>query len=92
MTFWINILNISEEICRRQTVQSTRSSETPLVLKATPTELEVLKSAPVNAGTFTPHIIDKGALERARVKCREVVASEPDRYSHIIESAPLRAG
>ncbi|WP_369290743.1 hypothetical protein [Klebsiella pneumoniae] len=57
-----------------------------------PTELEVLKSAPVNAGTFTPHIIDKGALERARVKCREVVASEPDRYSHIIESAPLRAG
>lgn len=57
-----------------------------------PTELEVLKSAPVNAGTFTPHIIDKGALERARVKCREVVASEPDRYSHIIESAPLPAG
>ncbi|HDG9806039.1 TPA: hypothetical protein PGG58_000715 [Raoultella planticola] len=57
-----------------------------------PTELELLKSAPVNAGTFTPHIIDEGALERARVKCREVVASDPDRYSHIIESAPLRAG
>ncbi|ESL54648.1 Uncharacterised protein [Klebsiella pneumoniae] len=56
------------------------------------TELELLKSAPVDDGTFTPHIIDEGTLERARVKCREVVASDPDRYSHIIESSPLRAG
>lgn len=44
----------------------------------------IKKSLGADAGTFTPHIIDEGALERARVQCREVVASDPDRYSHII--------
>ncbi|RJT46027.1 hypothetical protein [Rahnella woolbedingensis] len=51
----------------------------------------IMKSLGVGAGTFTPHIVDEAALERARAKCRQLVASDPDRYSHIIESAPLRA-
>lgn len=51
----------------------------------------IMKTLGAGAGTFTPHIVDEAALERACAKCREVVASDPDGYSHIIESAPLRA-
>ncbi|WP_159214502.1 hypothetical protein [Klebsiella pneumoniae] len=55
-------------------------------LKAT----RIMKTLVAGAGTFTPHIVDEGALERACAKCREVVASDPERYSHIIESTPLK--
>lgn len=51
----------------------------------------IMKALGAGAGTFTPHIVDEAALERARAKCRQLVASDPDRYSHIIESALLRA-
>ncbi|GEC68533.1 hypothetical protein RTE01_31680 [Raoultella terrigena] len=41
------------------------------------------------AGKFIPHVVDEVALERARIKSREVVASDPERYSHIIDSTSL---
>lgn len=40
-------------------------------------------------GVFKPHDIDADALERARAKCREIVAADPSAYSYIIPSAPL---
>ncbi|MEB7941976.1 hypothetical protein NGI05_12120 [Raoultella ornithinolytica] len=49
----------------------------------------IMKALGAGAGTFTSRIVDEGALERACAKCREVVASDPERYSHIIESTPL---
>lgn len=39
---------------------------------------------------FTPHVIDEGALARARAKCREVVTADPAAYSHIIETTPIK--
>lgn len=51
----------------------------------------IKKAIGAGAGEFIPHFVDEAALERACAKCREVVASDPDRYSHIIESAPQRA-
>ncbi|MFS7306395.1 hypothetical protein [Rahnella inusitata] len=45
----------------------------------------------LGAGGFQEYVVSPELLERARAKCREVVASDPVRYSHIIESAPLRA-
>lgn len=49
----------------------------------------IMKALGAGAGTFTPHIVDGGALERAFAKSREVVASDPERYSHIIDSTSL---
>lgn len=53
--------------------------------------VRIKKSLALGAGVFTPHVVDEAALARARAKCREIVAADPERYSHIIESAPLRA-
>ena len=50
----------------------------------------IMKSLGAGAGMCTPHVGDKAALERARAKCRDIVSSDPDRYSHIIESTPLK--
>lgn len=50
----------------------------------------IMKSLGAGAGVFTPHVVDEAALARACAKCREIVAADPERYSHIIESAPLR--
>ncbi|MDC0727792.1 hypothetical protein POH93_20700 [Phytobacter diazotrophicus] len=53
--------------------------------------VRIKKSLALGGGVFTPPVVDEEALHRAREKCREIVASDPDRYSHIIESTPLRA-
>lgn len=49
------------------------------------------KTLGAGAGDFQVHEIDPEMLRLAREKCREIVAADPERYSHIIESAPLRA-
>ncbi|HHT3347426.1 TPA: hypothetical protein ACTYUK_004676 [Klebsiella pneumoniae] len=46
--------------------------------------------AGAGAGKFIPHVVDELALERARIKCREIVAADPAAYSYIIESAPIK--
>lgn len=51
----------------------------------------IKKALGAGAGGFQAHEIDPEMLRLAREKCREVVATDPERYSHIIESAPLRA-
>ncbi|MCR2773920.1 hypothetical protein [Enterobacter kobei] len=51
----------------------------------------IMKTLGAGAGGFQAHEIDPEMLRLAREKCREIVAADPDRYSHIIESAPLRA-
>ncbi|EOY8032656.1 hypothetical protein ACQEL9_004409 [Raoultella planticola] len=50
----------------------------------------IMKSLGAGAGIFTPHVVDEEALRRAREAARAFQAADPDRYSHIIESAPLR--
>lgn len=50
----------------------------------------IMKTLGAGAGRFTPHIVDEGALERARTKCREIVAADPAAYSYIIESTPIK--
>ncbi|GKK31273.1 hypothetical protein [Klebsiella variicola] len=50
----------------------------------------IMKTLGAGAGGFTQHIAEDEALLRARAKCRKIIASDPERYSHIIESAPLR--
>lgn len=52
---------------------------------------KIKKALGAGAGGFQAHEIDPEMLRLAREKCREIVAADPDRYSHIIESAPLRA-
>ncbi|KOC88033.1 hypothetical protein [Winslowiella iniecta] len=52
--------------------------------------IRIMKTLGAGAGGFTPHEIDPEMLRLAREKCRQVVAENPKRYSHIIESAPLR--
>lgn len=49
----------------------------------------IKKSLGAGAGGFQAHEIDPEMLRLAREKCRQVVASDPERYSHIIESTPL---
>lgn len=50
----------------------------------------IMKMLGAGAGGFTQPIAEDEALLRARAKCRAIIASNPERYSHIIESAPLR--
>lgn len=50
----------------------------------------IKKSLGAGAGGFQAHEIDPEMLCLAREKCRQVVASDPERYSHIIESTPLK--
>ncbi|WIO42467.1 hypothetical protein P2G42_21810 [Klebsiella electrica] len=50
----------------------------------------IMKTLGAGAGGFTQPIAEDEALLRARAKCRAIIASNPERYSHIIESAPLR--
>ncbi|HBS5981270.1 TPA: hypothetical protein MAL29_004756 [Klebsiella variicola] len=59
--------------------------------KAAPVTNTKQKALAAGAGGFQAHEIDPEMLRLAREKCREIVAADPDRYSHIIESAPLRA-
>ena len=50
----------------------------------------IMKALGAGAGMFTPHEIDSDILERAREKCRQLVADNPDRYGDIITAAPIR--
>lgn len=50
----------------------------------------IKKALGAGAGKFIPHVVDEAALERARIKCREIVAANPAAYSYIIESAPFK--
>ncbi|HBR3776666.1 hypothetical protein AAHU82_22670 [Klebsiella pneumoniae] len=50
----------------------------------------IKKALGAGAGKFIPHVVDEAALERARIKCREIVAADPAAYSYIIESAPIK--
>lgn len=52
--------------------------------------IRIMKTLGAGAGGFTPHEIDPEMLRLAREKCRQVVAENPEQYSHII-SVPLRA-
>ncbi|EJM9047710.1 hypothetical protein ACKVB7_003701 [Klebsiella pneumoniae] len=52
--------------------------------------VRIKKSLGAGAGGFQAHEIDPEMLCLAREKCRQVVASDPERYSHIIESTPLK--
>lgn len=51
---------------------------------------KIKKALGAGAGGFLAHEIDPEMLRLARDKCRQVVASDPERYSHIIESTPLK--
>ncbi|MFW9066377.1 hypothetical protein ACOI9Q_23720, partial [Klebsiella sp. C228] len=51
---------------------------------------KIKKALGAGAGGFQAHEIDPEMLRLARDKCRQVVASDPERYSHIIESTPLK--
>lgn len=51
---------------------------------------KIKKTLGAGAGKFIPHVVDELALERARTKCREIVAADPAAYSYIIESAPIK--
>ena len=51
---------------------------------------KIKKALGAGAGKFIPHVVDELALERARIKCREIVAADPAAYSYIIESAPIK--
>ena len=53
---------------------------------------KIKKALGAGAGKFIPHVVDELALERARTKCREIVAADPAAYSYIIESAPIKGG
>ena len=53
---------------------------------------KIKKALGAGAGKFIPHVVDEAALERARIKCREIVAADPAAYSYIIESAPIKGG
>ncbi|XXD11065.1 hypothetical protein ACMYSN_09860 [Klebsiella sp. R445] len=50
----------------------------------------IKKALGAGAGKFIPHVVDEAALERARIKCREIVAANPAAYSYIIESTPIK--
>ncbi|HHG1250560.1 hypothetical protein ACKLL6_24545 [Klebsiella quasipneumoniae subsp. similipneumoniae] len=50
----------------------------------------IKKALGAGAGKFIPHVVDEAALERACIKCREIVAANPAAYSYIIESAPIK--
>lgn len=50
----------------------------------------IKKALGAGAGKFIPHVVDELALERARIKCREIVAADPAVYSYIIESTPMK--
>ena len=52
---------------------------------------KIKKALGAGAGGFQAHEIDPEMLRLAREKCRQAVAENPERYSHIIETAPLRA-
>lgn len=49
--------------------------------------IRIMKTLGAGAGGFTPHEIDPEMLRLAREKCRQLVAENPERYSHIIETA-----
>ncbi|MCQ0622841.1 hypothetical protein L1C21_22185 [Klebsiella pneumoniae] len=51
---------------------------------------KIKKALGAGAGKFIPHVVDELALERARIKCREIVAADPATYSFIIESTPIK--
>lgn len=78
--------NHPEYIERYTSKPMTAPAVAPVKEKA----VRIKKSLALGAGVFTPHVVDEEALHRAREKCREIVAADPDRYSHIIESAQLR--
>lgn len=51
------------------------------------TKKRVMKTLGAGAGVFTPHFVDEAALARARAKCREIIAADPDRYGDIISDS-----
>lgn len=67
------------------------ASAKPAPVTNTKQKARIMKTLGAGAGGFQAHEIDPEMLRLAREKCREIVAADPDRYSHIIESAPLRA-
>ncbi|HHZ9435014.1 TPA: hypothetical protein ACWLZK_002388 [Klebsiella quasipneumoniae] len=46
----------------------------------------IMKTLGAEAGTFTPHVVDKEVLRRAREAARAFQAADPDRYSDIIST------
>lgn len=65
----------------------------PAVVPVTNTKqktAKIKKALGAGAGGFQVHEIDPEMLRLARDKCRQVVASDPERYSHIIESTPIK--
>ncbi len=46
----------------------------------------IMKALGAGAGTFTPHVVDKEAIRRAREAARAFQAADPDRYSDIIST------
>lgn len=75
-----------EYIERYTSKPMTAPAVTPVKDKAK----RIKKSLGAGAGGFQAHEIDPEMLCLAREKCRQVVASDPERYSHIIESTPLK--
>lgn len=47
----------------------------------------IMKTLGAGAGAFAPHVVDEEALARARAKCREIIAADPDRYGDIISDS-----
>ncbi|WP_064388285.1 hypothetical protein [Klebsiella michiganensis] len=84
------VKNAVEDFLKLHSADYLKPAEPKAATTSPVTKKRVMKSLGAGAGGFTPHV-DEEALHRAREKCREIVASDPDRYSHIIESTPLRA-
>lgn len=88
-----NVKNAVDDYLIRHPDWQPSTKPAPAVAPVTNTKqktAKIKKALGAGAGGFQAHEIDPEMLRLARDKCRQVVASDPERYSHIIESTPLK--
>lgn len=88
-----NVKNAVDDYLIRHPDWQPSTKPAPAVAPVTNTKqktAKIKKALGAGAGGFQAHDIDPEMLRLARDKCRQVVASDPERYSHIIESTPLK--
>ena len=88
-----NVKNAVDDYLIRHPDWQPSTKPAPAVAPVTNTKqktAKIKKALGAGAGGFQAHEIDPEMLRLARDKCRQVVASDPERYSHIIESTPRK--
>ncbi|HEC2594321.1 hypothetical protein [Raoultella planticola] len=88
-----NVKNAVDDYLIRHPDWQPSTKPAPAVAPVTNTKqktAKIKKALGAGAGGFQAHEIDPEMLRLVRDKCRQVVASDPERYSHIIESTPLK--